>query len=683
MYQRLDDAEEGNVGEGEREHTFEPDHDGSAWDACQDLDKFLADVYRYYRCKGLNGIVAAEALNVVALLFTVSFSFTLVFLVDWPSLTTCHSNESKGEGPKCEEVQFFYEHPFRDLRWFHYVALLYFLSFLIFCLISVGRAATEIGAAADMRSFYQLKLRVHDVSEISWAEVLDRLSKRQQEAPFCIKQDTLSPLEITNILMRQDNFLIALVNDSALFTGLQRWIPKRLLLSKSVIYCLRGIIFSTIFDQNHARIIQSVVDHPVILQRKFRFCGAFVLLLIGPVIVFVAIYFFMRHAEDFRSGRSFPFEREWTPYAKWMFREYNELPHNFTGRLRRGRLEARSLLAHTDTSAPLFDALKRCVKYIAGSLLAVLVVLAIIDDTSLLAVQIQHRTLWWYLAFFGVLVAWSADSEREEVPDVESHYYETVWRTVQHTHYFPREYERNEMSRRMFHTVCQDYGDNFLCPRVQMLFEEMAGVILCPFFLLFHFPNTAGAICDVIRSTHYSSKALGDWCRLGNLKVSEQDTENLRVRNFGKGPKSLVNFLMVHSEASESLDIPSESIAFLHGIERAAADSGDSALDNGLARLTPLISLDEDSGNLALCHSSLKAINQRPRGEIWHVSAPHFYWLDSMISQRYEETFLNENTDSTRSAGWAVLDGDQRARNFQYFDVDVPVTSTQRGCTIA
>ena len=100
---------------------------------------------------------------------------------------------------------------------------------------------------------------------------------------------------------------------------------------------------------------------PTKLQRKFRFWGALVLFLVGPVIVFVAIYFFMRHAEDFRSGRSFPFELEWTPYAQWTFREYNEVSHNAYARLRRARQEARILIAYTATRSPLGDAFRRCV----------------------------------------------------------------------------------------------------------------------------------------------------------------------------------------------------------------------------------------------------------------------------------------------------------------------------------
>eukprot|EP00397_Hematodinium_sp_SG-2012_P008259 GEMP01008315.1.p1 GENE.GEMP01008315.1~~GEMP01008315.1.p1 ORF type:complete len:680 (-),score=62.29 GEMP01008315.1:1326-3365(-) len=668
---------------GESDTAYEPfqehETDGSSWDACQDLDKFLADVYRYYESKGFSGTVAVEALNCIALLFTVVFSFTLVFLVNWHALSTCHQDT---EGSRCQDIKFFYEHPFKDLRWYHYIFMLYFLFFLIFCLISAWRAVTEIRTAADMRSFYQYNLGVFDVAETSWAEILQKLSKRQEVAPFCIKQDSLSPLEITNILMRQDNFLIALVNHSALFTGLQRWIPKRFLVSKSVMYFLRLVIFRTIFDQHHARIVQSVVDDPSLLQRKFRFWGALVLFSIGPVIVFVAFYFFMRHAEDFRSGRSFPFERQWTPYAEWMFREYNELPHNFHGRLRRARQEAKLLITHATTPSPLLDAFRRCVKYIAGSLLAVLVVLAIIDDTSLLSVQIFNKTLWWYVAFFGVLVAWSADGDSEAAPDVEANYIETVWRTAQHSHYFPREYERTEMSRKMFHTICQEYKDTFLCPRVQMLIEEMVCVIACPFFLLFHFPHTAPAICDVIRSTHYSSMALGDWCCLGNMKVSENDIENLRVQNFGKGPKSLINFLSVHREASESLDIPQESLSFLHQMERTVTDDG--PFDRGLIRLTPMVEVHEETGQVTLCHRNFKL---RPRqDEIWHFSAPHFYWLDAMISQRYEETFLNDNYEfATRSPGWDVLDANtQRAsrRRFEPFDVEHPPNRSNRSCII-
>jgi len=52
---------------------------------------------------------------------------------------------------------------------------------------------------------------------------------------------------------------------------------------------------------------------------------------------------------------------------------------------------------------PLLDALKKCIKYISGSLLAVLVVIACYDDSPMLFVKIYGKNLLFYLAVLGFI----------------------------------------------------------------------------------------------------------------------------------------------------------------------------------------------------------------------------------------------------------------------------------------
>jgi len=48
-----------------------------------------------------------------------------------------------------------------------------------------------------------------------WSEVVSRLVQQQKVSPFCIVQGELTALEIANIIMREDNFMIALTNHHA------------------------------------------------------------------------------------------------------------------------------------------------------------------------------------------------------------------------------------------------------------------------------------------------------------------------------------------------------------------------------------------------------------------------------------------------------------------------------------
>jgi autophagy-related protein 9 len=51
-------------------------------------------------------------------------------------------------------------------------------------------------------------------------------------------------------------------------------------------------------------------------------------LLLAPfLLVFLLIYFFLRHAEKFYHSPSSLGARRWSPLASWKLREFNELPY--------------------------------------------------------------------------------------------------------------------------------------------------------------------------------------------------------------------------------------------------------------------------------------------------------------------------------------------------------------------
>ena len=90
------------------------------------------------------------------------------------------------------------------------------------------------------------------------------------------------------------------------------WLPVRIFYSKSVMFAFRNIVYKTFFD--HRSKVDPGTLKPEILCNHFRIIGLIALVGLGPICVFVFLYFFMRHAEDFRSHRNSPMERQWTGY---------------------------------------------------------------------------------------------------------------------------------------------------------------------------------------------------------------------------------------------------------------------------------------------------------------------------------------------------------------------------------
>lgn len=188
----------------------------------------------------------------------------------------------------------------------------------------------------------------------------------------------------------------------------------RIVFSKSVIFCVRNIIYKSFFTHRSKVDVNGI--SPALLCNSFRIVGAFALVGLGPICLFVFMYFFLRHCEDFRSHRNSPLERQWTGYAEWSLREYNELPHAFNQRLELSKTGANYIVDRNDIVAntPIADALRKCLKYVSGSLLAILVVVACYDDAPLLFLKIADKNLLWYLAVLGFVVTVSDTSTKKK-----------------------------------------------------------------------------------------------------------------------------------------------------------------------------------------------------------------------------------------------------------------------------
>ena len=83
--------------------------------------------------------------------------------------------------------------------------------------------------------------------------------------------------------------------------------------SKSFMYILRNLIFRKIYDQK-GKLKTDYLSKPDSLCRTFRLFGMVCLFGLGPICIFVSVYFLMRHTEEFRSQRSSPLERQFSHY---------------------------------------------------------------------------------------------------------------------------------------------------------------------------------------------------------------------------------------------------------------------------------------------------------------------------------------------------------------------------------
>eukprot|EP00927_Polykrikos_kofoidii_P049554 TRINITY_DN43601_c0_g1_i1.p1 TRINITY_DN43601_c0_g1~~TRINITY_DN43601_c0_g1_i1.p1 ORF type:complete len:923 (-),score=157.24 TRINITY_DN43601_c0_g1_i1:31-2799(-) len=557
------------------------------WDAAPDLERFLTSFYRYFEVGGKGGILAIHISHLTSLAFTIGFSFLLLFVIDWQALLSCDSEET------CRAVSLCYQRPFAEPGLWRLAVLLSFILFLAYWICNAVAALQQIRDAYEMRAYFKDRLNIPSdeiLGTMAWSEVVARLIRQQKSSRFCIVQDQITALEIANIILREDNFMVAFANHDVFTSRLPPWIPPRLVYTRAALWNIRTAIFHWMFDPR-SRIRGEFLNNPSLLARRFRWMGIMNVVLVVPVLMFVTIYFFMRHAEEFRSHRTSPFQRQWTDYAQWTFREFGELPHHFALRLCNARVAAENFTSTARPATPFLTAFQRCVKFIAGSILAVLLLVALWDDTPLLFVKIHDKNLLWYLAFFGFVFA-VADNAADDSPragrtsppnrsggntgssgvgasgatglggaggtgskvqlaplrspSAPLRMYIAMMDLVRCTHYLPPPWRSPEPVSVLaggsdavqraglcthFAKVRSDFLRNMFVHRIQVLVEELLGVVLAPLLLIVYLPKAAPDIIDIVRRTQHPSPNLGDWCVFGCLDPASNGSEF-----YGGGP---------------------------------------------------------------------------------------------------------------------------------------------------
>ena len=94
---------------------------------------------------------------------------------------------------------------------------------------------------------------------------------------------------------------------------------------------------------------------------------------------------------------------KFTPYWTWVFREYNELPHVFERRIGLSIKPAQQYLSQFHN--PLTTVIARSIYFVAGSFIALLLVMSLLGDNVMLYIKFHDRNLLWYLSAFGAVAA--------------------------------------------------------------------------------------------------------------------------------------------------------------------------------------------------------------------------------------------------------------------------------------
>ncbi|KAJ3416829.1 autophagy protein atg9 [Chytridiales sp. JEL 0842] len=590
------------------------------WSQVDNLDDFLQRVYTYYTDKGMTCILLSRITNLITLAFIVGFSTFLISCIDYSAIA-----------PKKTLHDVLRHQCAKNIHGLH---ALFIITFCTWWVWQVFRMALDVPRLWEIKLLYEhvLEIKEAELDTIHWREVIQKLL-RLRESPipnpaFTPALDKLDAHSIANRILRKENYLIAMFNRNILDLKIP-YLGDRQMFTKIMEWNLSFCILSYIFDENgtvRKRFLRrgSRVRLVAGLKKRFAMMALLNLMFAPFLMILMVMFFFFRYAEEYQKNPSSIGARQYSPYARLKFREFNELPDIFQKRLNRSYDKATKYMEQFPKEKIIIVA--RFVSFVTGSFAAVLALLTLVDQELLLGFEITHeKSVLFYIGIFSGLAAVT----RGMIPDENQVLEPERWlrEVAEETHYLPDEW-RSKLHReevKLQFAVFFDY-------KILLFIQEVLSVVFAPIILYYTLPKCSEAIIDFVRDFTVELDSVGHVCSYAvfNLKAhgnpqygapADPNNPHLRSRD-GKLEHSLLNFKAHNPQWEPGL----EGSQFLQNfttrsrLQLPSRNDGSHSFENSLyrPRRTVKFSQPYDNGVRAITESILGAsemdVEERPMG---------------------------------------------------------------------
>ncbi|KAK7110054.1 autophagy-related protein 9A-like [Littorina saxatilis] len=535
-----------------------PENSKGNWNHIEDLDDFFTRVYNYHQRGGYICMTMEDVFQLVQFLFIAVFAYFMSHCVSYTVLF--HDIEyNKSHKVTLDEAILPMDQCIDGLGSSFMVILT--IIFLIVVLIRLAKVIFNISKYLYIRSFYvnALKIPTGELANMTWHEVQTRVLEVQKEHQMCVHKRELTQLDIYHRILRFKNYMVAMANVNTI--PLKHDLPllgKYAYVSIALKFNLDAILFWgpwAPFENNwHLRNEYKSARNKAKLTRQLEsriFWFGLANLVFCPLIFFWnGLYFFFRYAELIKRQPSIFGSRRWSNYSRLYLRHFNELDHEFNARLNKGYQPVSDYLNIFTSNIAVVIA--RNVMFFAGSVLAVLVILTVVDEDVL---NVEH--VLTIITVLGVLMTVC----KGLIPDEHTvHSPELLLRNVAMAiHYMPENWAGNAHTinvRNAFSTLFQF--------KIVYIVEELLSPIITPFILLLCVRPRAANIVDFLRQFTVEVVGVGDICsfaqmdvrRHGNAKWQLGGGENAptpappksQQAENGKTEMSLMHFQMTNPE---------------------------------------------------------------------------------------------------------------------------------------
>ncbi|CAG9769068.1 unnamed protein product [Ceutorhynchus assimilis] len=511
----------GEYGVGEyaipMEHMSEPSR--SQWNHIEDLDSFFTRVYKYHQKHGFFCIGVKELVDLNQYSFIAGITFCMMYAVDYSKLFSYPHDDHK----TIFSVLKSFDEVMSTLPLSGWFLLVFFCVVFVLALI---RKFYALGMYWDIKQFYNQALKIDDnnLDNLTWHDVQKKLIQVQIELQMCIHKRELTELDIYHRILRQQNYLVALVN-------------KKLIPPRVNVPFLGECVYWTKFLRINVLFLLfwspwSPFENPWHLRDDYKRPGSrekmaaqlgrqvlwlFLVNIIMSPLVFLGqiIFYFFNYFELVRREPGLFGIRYWSHYGQLYFRHFNELDHELRSRLTRAYKPATKYMA--SFCSPIMVIIAQHFAFLGGSILAIIVCLGFVDNDILYYDQV----LTLLAVLTGVIGVCRSLTPDETIMCNPEQLLEGV---VLHTHYLPGLWQGYSHTSRVRSSFQQLFQYRFAA-----LLEEFLSPILVPYYLLMYIYPRRLDLVDFFRNFTISLVGVGDVCSFAQMDIRKHGNPDFQA----------------------------------------------------------------------------------------------------------------------------------------------------------
>ena len=390
---------------------------------------FLKKIYDYYIHQGYYNIISEQFVYIINNSFVLFYTLFLMKCVDWNGLFRINS-----------EAYFIDYIEFGNMFKLNIYNFILVIIYFIYLAIKIGYLVASIYKYKYIKHFYNNILNINDFDLVNykWDRIIDIFHSTHEN-------NDINVYYINNKITIQDNYFISLIDKEIL--NLEHLCP---LMEWNIRYCFIKSIFlkDYKFDRNFIYLNSTYINS---IKSKLFTISVLNFISMPILLPFMCLRNLFKYGEKFYNNPSLVTSKHWSSIAKWKYRNYNELHHEFQEKL----LKSYPIANDYNNLFPIkiFGTLSGLFIFILSSLFIILIGLSIINERVLTNLYIvKSKNTLWFVGILATLITlfkklvtdtifYNSDDKLMELKKVINCINESTIKNKKHRDFFFKRYQ--------------------------------------------------------------------------------------------------------------------------------------------------------------------------------------------------------------------------------------------------